>query len=73
LSQITSAALINPTVEDYRTAVTQVLALPDQSITLVDATVAAIASRLGLPVWTYDYHFDVMRVSVWRSQIPPQI
>ncbi len=35
-------------------------------ITLVDATVAALALRLGLEVWTYDHHFDVMRVPVWR-------
>jgi predicted nucleic acid-binding protein len=66
LSQIISAAFINPILEDYRRAATQVLALPDQSVTLVDATVAAIATRLGLPVWTYDHHFDVMRTSVWR-------
>jgi predicted nucleic acid-binding protein len=66
LLQILSAAFISPTPEDYRRAATQVLALSDQSITLVDATVAAVASRLGLPVWTYDHHFDVMRVGVWR-------
>jgi predicted nucleic acid-binding protein len=66
LSQILSAVFISPTSDDYRRAATQVLALPDQSITLVDATVAAVAGRLGLQVWTYDYHFDVMRVSIWR-------
>jgi len=66
LSQILSAVFINPTSEDYRRAATQVLALPDQSITLVDATVAALAGRLGLEVWTYDHHFDVMRIPVWR-------
>jgi predicted nucleic acid-binding protein len=66
LSQILSAVFISPTPEDYRRAATQVLALPDQSVTLVDATVAAVAGRLRLQVWTYDYHFDVMRVSVWR-------
>jgi predicted nucleic acid-binding protein len=66
LSQIMSAAFISPTPEDYRRAATQVLALPDQSVTLVDATVAALASRLGLQVWTYDHHFDAMRVGVWR-------
>lgn len=66
LLQILSAAFISPTPEDYRRAATQVLAFSDQSITLVDATVAAIASRLGLQVWTYDHHFDVMQVAVWR-------
>jgi len=66
LSQILSAFFISPTPEDYRQAATRVLALPDQSVTLVDATLASVASRLGLQVWTYDHHFDVMRVSVWR-------
>jgi|ERR1700677_3440058 predicted nucleic acid-binding protein len=66
LLQILPAAFISPTPEDYRRAATQVLALSDQSVTLVDATVAAVASRLGLQVWTYDHHFDVMRVAVWR-------
>lgn len=66
LSQILSALFISPTPEDYRRAATRVLALPDQSVTLVDATVAALAGRLDLQVWTYDHHFDVMQVGVWR-------
>ncbi len=66
LSQILPSIFISPTPEDYRRAATQVLALPDQSVTLVDATVAAVAARLGLQVWTYDHHFDAMRVPVWR-------
>jgi hypothetical protein len=40
--------------------------LPDQSITLFDATLAALASRLKIEVWTYDHHFDIMRAKVWR-------
>lgn len=39
---------------------------PDQSISLFDATLATVASRLGLPVWTYDHHFDSMKTAVWR-------
>jgi len=66
LTYLTDAALVNPTPEDYRQAFTRVRALPDQRVTLVDATVAALASRLGLEVWTYDHHFDVMRIPVWR-------
>ncbi len=66
LAQILSAIFISPTAEDYRMAVAQVLALSDQSVTLVDATVASLARRLELQVWTYDHHFDVMRVPVWR-------
>jgi predicted nucleic acid-binding protein len=60
------AALVNPTPEDYREAVMKLLALPDQPITLFDATAAVLASRLGIEVWTYDQHFDVMRAAVWR-------
>ena len=66
LTEMTSAALVNPTPEDYRQAGDRIRALADQSITLFDAVAAVIATRLGLAVWTYDHHFDVMRVPVWR-------
>ena len=66
LEEMGSAALVNPIVEDYRQAVTKVQSLKDQPITLFDALVATLACRLGLEVWTYDHHFDVMRVPVWR-------
>ena len=63
---LTGAVLVNPTPEDYRDAATKVRAFTDQEITLFDAAVAVLASRLGLTVWTYDHHFDVMRAAVWR-------
>ena len=66
LGEIAGVVLVNPTPEDYRQASTITRALADQPITLFDATVAALATRLGLPVWTYDHHFDLMRVAVWR-------
>ena len=66
LEDMTRAALVNPSAEDYRHAVTKVQSLKDQSITLLDALVGTLATRLGLEVWTYDHHFDVMRVPVWR-------
>jgi predicted nucleic acid-binding protein len=66
LGEIGETAMINPTPEDYRDAFARVRALGDQDITLFDATVAALAIRMGLEVWTYDHHFDVMRVPVWR-------
>jgi predicted nucleic acid-binding protein len=66
LTYMRDAALVSPSQEDYSQAFTRVRALPDQRITLVDATVAALAVRMGLDVWTYDHHFDVMRVPVWR-------
>jgi predicted nucleic acid-binding protein len=66
LSEMGDARLINPTPEDYRQATAKVARFADQSITLFDATVAVLASRIGAQVWTYDRHFDVMGVSVWR-------
>ncbi len=66
LAAIAGASLINPTPEDYSRAHRTVRTLVDQRITLVDASVAALAERLGLEVWTFDHHFDVMRVPVWR-------
>jgi len=66
LVEIGEAMMINPTPEDYRDAFARVRALGDQDITLFDATVAGLAIRMGLEVWTYDHHFAVMGVPVWR-------
>lgn len=66
LSDMAGASMVNPNPEDYRRATATVQALTDQPVTLFDATVAALAARLGLLVWTYDHHFDVMKVDVWR-------
>jgi predicted nucleic acid-binding protein len=66
LEEMVGTALVNPSADDYRQAVVRVQSLKDQSITLFDALVASLAGRLGLEVWTYDHHFDVMRVAVWR-------
>lgn len=66
LTDISAASLINPSAEDYRLAAAKLRGLPDQAITLFDAVAAVLATRLRLEVWTYDHHFDVMRVPVWR-------
>jgi len=66
LSEMNNGTLVNPVPEDYWNASRRLAAFPDQPITLFDATVAAIATRLGSEVWTYDHHFDVMLVPVWR-------
>jgi predicted nucleic acid-binding protein len=63
---LSSAVLLNPTSQDYHAAGAKLVGLPDQPITLFDATAAVLASRLGIEVWTYDHHFDVMRAAVWR-------
>jgi predicted nucleic acid-binding protein len=66
LEDMAGAALVNPSAEDYRHAIARAQSLKDQPITLFDALVAALAHRLGMAVWTYDHHFDLMRVPVWR-------
>jgi uncharacterized protein len=67
IQEISSGAeLIHPTSADYELAVQILQRLPDQAITLFDATSAALSQRLNLSVWTYDFHFDVMGVDVWR-------
>jgi len=66
LNEMNGAGLVNPSAEDYRQAVNRVQSLADQPVTLFDATVAVLALRLGVAVWTYDHHFDLMRVGVWR-------
>jgi len=61
-----SANLINPTEDQYFAAIAKAKQFPDQTITIVDALTAIISIELDLPVWSYDYHFDIMRVKVWR-------
>jgi uncharacterized protein len=63
---IQGSILENPTPEDYRKAFLSVLQYPDQDITLVDAVIAELGTRLDASVWTFDYHFDVMGARVWR-------
>lgn len=45
----------------------RVLRYSDQDISLADAVVAEISDRLEIPVWTFDHHFAVMGVRVWRE------
>ena len=60
------ASLLNPSPQDYREATELIGRFPDQAISLFDATLAILATRLELPVWTYDHHFDAMQINVWR-------
>jgi predicted nucleic acid-binding protein len=66
LTEVANASFVNPTPQDYARGFTTLQASANQNLTLVDATLAALASRLALEVWTYDHHFDVMRIPVWR-------
>ena len=62
-----NASQLNPTPEDYRAAEQVVLRYRDQDLSLFEAIAAVVGERLSLAVWTYDYHFDVMRAEVWRG------
>jgi hypothetical protein len=64
LAEIANATSVNPTPADYDRAFATVQTLGDQRVSLVDAIVAALATRLGLEVWTYDHHSDVIRARV---------
>ncbi len=64
---LASSRLVNPAAEDYIAAAMKLATFNDQSITLFDAVLGALAVRLDIQVWTYDHHFDVMRTKVWRS------
>jgi uncharacterized protein len=67
IQEITAGAdLLQPKLEDYHHATQLLQHYSDQAITLFDATTTAIAQRLQLVVWTYDFHFDVMQATVWR-------
>jgi len=63
---LSGSALLNPSPQDYLQAAARIASLPDQSVTLFDGTIAVLAKRTDAQVWTYDHHFDVMRVRVWR-------
>ena len=63
---IAGVGLVTPSREDYLQAGRRAHFYSDQEITLFDALSAVLCDELGAPVWTYDYHFDVMRTAVWR-------
>jgi len=60
-----SYALVNDAAS-HEEGVRRIRALDDQKVTVFDAITAVVCLRLESPVWTYDHHFDVMRVPVWH-------
>ena len=61
------AFLINPIPDDFEKAGDLLRGYQDQALSMFDAVTASLSRRLSLPVWTYDHHFDVVRVEVWRG------
>jgi predicted nucleic acid-binding protein len=60
------AGMITPAARDYEAAVRRVQSQPEGTVTLFDALLAGLSEHLRVPVWSYDRHFELMRVSVWR-------
>ena len=63
---LSGVSLLKPSSDDYHAGVQKLSGFADQPMSLFDAIVAVLAQRLGAEVWTYDHHFDLMRVAVWR-------
>ncbi|MEY2976441.1 MAG: type II toxin-antitoxin system VapC family toxin [Prochlorotrichaceae cyanobacterium] len=63
----TGTLIINPDSVDYDRAIQMLQTYRDQRITLCDATIAIVSQRLKLPIWSYDFHFDVMRSQRWQG------
>ncbi len=67
LDEITGAVTLpTPTAEDFVRALERLHAYRDQRLTLTDTMLATVSIRLACPVWTYDHHFDLLQVTVWR-------
>ncbi len=67
LAEVLDGVLLLETAPaDWEGVLDRLRRYPDQSLSLTDALVASVSEQLQVPVWTYDHHFDVMRVPVWR-------
>jgi predicted nucleic acid-binding protein len=55
-----------PDGDDLDEAMELVRRYRDQPLTLFDAILAVLARRSDIPIWTYDHHFDLIRIAVWR-------
>jgi len=62
---IDGSMLVNPEPRDFLRAFDAIQTFKDQSVTIFDAVAAAVGYRLGLPVWTYDRQFDLMKIKRW--------
>ena len=51
--------------DDYLTAIEHLRRFPDQQFSLFDAIVYVLSRERGMPVWSFDHHFDVMSAQRW--------
>ena len=61
-----SADFVFPSEDEYLAGAQLIQRYRDQPITLADGILATMSRQLNLPVWTFDHHFDVMRIERWR-------
>ena len=70
IDEITEGSmLINPDAGDYIGGCAILTRFADQPLTLFDAVAAALSVRIHARVWTYDRHFDFMRVKRWKALV----
>lgn len=67
LEEVILGPRAHPTADDFVQAMERLRRFSDQRLTITDALLAVLAEQVGFPVWTFDHHFDLMRVPVWRS------
>lgn len=60
------ASFVNLTADDYLQATELIARYSDQPLTLFDGILAVLSDQIGIPVWSYDHHFDILRVERWR-------
>jgi len=59
------SVLFTPLEVDLEQALQRVRRYRDQPLTLTDCLLAVLSERLTLPVWSFDHHFDILRVPRW--------
>ena len=67
LAEVTQGTtLLSVPAEDFQAALEQVYEYSDQATTLHDFVLSVVSKKLGVSVWTFDEHFDILRADVWR-------
>jgi predicted nucleic acid-binding protein len=54
--------------DDYVAARGQVARFSDRRLTVFDALLYVFSEWLGIPVWTYDHHVDVLGANRWYPE-----
>jgi predicted nucleic acid-binding protein len=60
-----NTGLIPVADEYYEAAFALIQNFPDQDMTLFDALLHTVSVGSGMPIWTFDHHFDILGSSRW--------